>query len=100
MWRFSDVNPVEGSEDFKIAHTNTFGKPPWFDSVASEYAACRETIGLSDYSSFTKIDLWVSISSFSINILIIVLSIVDVSEENEDEISRKIVLTVKGHGSG
>lgn len=43
---------------YRIGYTNTFGKPPWFDFVAEEYAACRETVGISDYSSFTKIDLW------------------------------------------
>ncbi|EZA56486.1 pyruvate dehydrogenase phosphatase regulatory subunit, mitochondrial [Ooceraea biroi] len=48
----------DGFQRYKIAYTNTFGKPPWFDAVAHEYAACREAIGLSDYSSFTKIDLW------------------------------------------
>ncbi|XP_014478147.1 PREDICTED: pyruvate dehydrogenase phosphatase regulatory subunit, mitochondrial isoform X2 [Dinoponera quadriceps] len=48
----------DGFQRYKIAYTNTFGKPPWFDQVAQEYAACREMIGLSDYSSFTKIDLW------------------------------------------
>lgn len=26
--------------------------------MADEYAACRERVGISDYSSFTKIDLW------------------------------------------
>ncbi|XP_022910768.1 pyruvate dehydrogenase phosphatase regulatory subunit, mitochondrial isoform X2 [Onthophagus taurus] len=41
-----------------IAKTKTFGKPPWFENVADEYAACRENIAISDYSSFTKIDLW------------------------------------------
>ncbi|KAK7789876.1 hypothetical protein R5R35_008830 [Gryllus longicercus] len=51
--------PTENkSLPFRIAHTNTFGKPDWFDYVAEEYSACREKIGLSDYSSFTKIDLW------------------------------------------
>lgn len=54
-----DRDPIDESRQYKIAYTNTFGKPPWFDPVAREYAACRETIGLSDYSSFTKIDLWV-----------------------------------------
>ena len=44
---------------YRIAETDTFGKPEWFDLVAGEYAACRESVGLSDYSSFTKIDLWV-----------------------------------------
>ncbi|KAK0176323.1 hypothetical protein PV328_000470 [Microctonus aethiopoides] len=53
-----DRDPIDESRQYKIAYTNTFGKPPWFDPVAREYAACRETIGLSDYSSFTKIDLW------------------------------------------
>ncbi|XP_012054584.1 PREDICTED: pyruvate dehydrogenase phosphatase regulatory subunit, mitochondrial [Atta cephalotes] len=48
----------DGFQRYKIAYTNTFSKPPWFDAVAQEYAACREAIGLSDYSSFTKIDLW------------------------------------------
>ncbi|XP_028166816.1 pyruvate dehydrogenase phosphatase regulatory subunit, mitochondrial isoform X4 [Ostrinia furnacalis] len=42
---------------FKIAYTKTFGKPHWFDTVQREYWACREAVGLADYSSFTKIDL-------------------------------------------
>lgn len=49
----------DGSRPYRIAETNTFGKPPWFDLVAEEYSACREAVGLSDYSSFTKIELWV-----------------------------------------
>ncbi|XP_011494502.1 PREDICTED: pyruvate dehydrogenase phosphatase regulatory subunit, mitochondrial isoform X2 [Ceratosolen solmsi marchali] len=53
-----DLDPVDGWQKYKIAYTNTFGKPPWFPYVAKEYAACRETIGLSDYSSFTKLDIW------------------------------------------
>ncbi|XP_043463215.1 pyruvate dehydrogenase phosphatase regulatory subunit, mitochondrial isoform X2 [Leptopilina heterotoma] len=53
-----DLDPNDGTRRYKIAYTDTFGKPPWFDAVSLEYAACRETIGLSDYSSFTKIDLW------------------------------------------
>ncbi|CAG9855595.1 unnamed protein product [Phyllotreta striolata] len=46
------------STPYRMAYTNTFGKPPWFDFVEREYRACRESVGLSDYSSFTKIDLW------------------------------------------
>ncbi|XP_077301849.1 pyruvate dehydrogenase phosphatase regulatory subunit, mitochondrial isoform X2 [Arctopsyche grandis] len=42
----------------RIATTDTFAKPPWFDLVKDEYMACREAVGLCDYSSFTKIDLW------------------------------------------
>uniref|UniRef100_T1IHI3 Pyruvate dehydrogenase phosphatase regulatory subunit, mitochondrial n=1 Tax=Strigamia maritima TaxID=126957 RepID=T1IHI3_STRMM len=38
-----------------IAVTKTFGKPPWFENMKSEYLACRERVGLLDYSSFTKI---------------------------------------------
>ncbi|KYN15161.1 PREDICTED: pyruvate dehydrogenase phosphatase regulatory subunit, mitochondrial isoform X1 [Trachymyrmex cornetzi] len=53
-----DLEFPDGFQRYKIAYTNTFGKPPWFDAVAQEYAVCREAIGLSDYSSFTKIDLW------------------------------------------
>ncbi|KAG8237170.1 hypothetical protein J437_LFUL017290 [Ladona fulva] len=48
----------DGSRPYKIAYTNTFSKPPWFDKVNEEYSACREAVGLSDFSSFTKIDLW------------------------------------------
>ncbi|WKX92314.1 hypothetical protein Q1695_010386 [Nippostrongylus brasiliensis] len=33
------------------------GKPAWFDSVAAEYEACRERVGLLDMSSFTKFDI-------------------------------------------
>lgn len=47
-----------GHLTFRIASTETFGKPHWFDFASSEYDACREKIGLCDYSSFTKIDLW------------------------------------------
>ncbi|XP_060519985.1 pyruvate dehydrogenase phosphatase regulatory subunit, mitochondrial isoform X2 [Cylas formicarius] len=61
--RPSWFDPIEKDEEldfmpYRIAHTNTFGKPPWFDFVAKEYAACREGVGISDYSSFTKVDLW------------------------------------------
>lgn len=55
----------DGSRPYKIAATDTFGKPPWFDLVADEYSACREAVGLSDYSSFTKIELWVRHVLFS-----------------------------------
>ncbi|XP_052873288.1 pyruvate dehydrogenase phosphatase regulatory subunit, mitochondrial [Anopheles cruzii] len=47
-----------GRPKFRIATTNGFGKPHWFDHVQSEYENCRERIGMSDYSTFTKIDLW------------------------------------------
>lgn len=43
---------------FRISDTKTFGKPHWFDFVSVEYDACREKVGLADYSSFTKMDLW------------------------------------------
>ncbi|ENN70883.1 pyruvate dehydrogenase phosphatase regulatory subunit, mitochondrial [Dendroctonus ponderosae] len=53
-----DHEDFDWSMPYRIAYTNTFGKPPWFDFVAREYAACREGVGISDYSSFTKVDLW------------------------------------------
>ncbi|XP_076649789.1 pyruvate dehydrogenase phosphatase regulatory subunit, mitochondrial [Halictus rubicundus] len=53
-----DLETTDGFQKYKIAYTNTFSKPPWFEPVNNEYAACRERVGLSDYSSFTKIDLW------------------------------------------
>jgi len=55
---FQPTDDYDGGTPYRIAATNTFGFPPWFDYVASEYEASRETIGLSDYSSFTKIELW------------------------------------------
>ncbi|KAL1131009.1 hypothetical protein AAG570_012247 [Ranatra chinensis] len=48
----------DGGAPYQIANTGTYGKPPWFSYVDLEYSACRETVGLSDYSSFTKIDMW------------------------------------------
>jgi pyruvate dehydrogenase phosphatase regulatory subunit len=56
----NNSSSAKGSPKFRIADTGTFHKPHWFDIVASEYEACREKIGMCDYSSFTKIDLWVS----------------------------------------
>nr|CAI5832874.1 unnamed protein product [Callosobruchus analis] len=53
-----DQDPHDWSTPYRMAYTNTFEKPPWFDCVAKEYEACRERVGLADYSSFTKIDLW------------------------------------------
>lgn len=44
---------------FRIAKSPTFYKPVWFDLANEEYTACREGVGLIDYSSYTKIDLWV-----------------------------------------
>lgn len=44
---------------FRIAKSPSFYKPVWFDLVSEEYTACREAVGLIDYSSYTKIDLWV-----------------------------------------
>lgn len=49
---------ANGNTAFRIAYTKTFGKPHWHEFVEEEYRACREKIGLADYSSFTKIDLW------------------------------------------
>ncbi|XP_025836998.1 pyruvate dehydrogenase phosphatase regulatory subunit, mitochondrial-like [Agrilus planipennis] len=62
-WFDPDIKVSEEEESgwfipYRTAYTNTFKKPPWFDLVSSEYEACRERIGISDYSSFTKIDLW------------------------------------------
>ncbi|KAL2723148.1 hypothetical protein V1477_019739 [Vespula maculifrons] len=54
----SDLDSTDIFQNYKLAYTNTFSKPPWFERVSLEYATCRESIGLSDYSSFTKIDLW------------------------------------------
>lgn len=57
---FIEQEAPDWSTPYRIAYTNTFSKPHWFERVAEEYAACREAVGISDYSSFTKVDLWVS----------------------------------------
>lgn len=60
--RIDDVDHSMGDDSppppFRSSETNTFGKPAWFDLVAAEYDACRHNVGLADYSSFTKIDMW------------------------------------------
>lgn len=56
---FQIIVRMKNEMEIRIANTGTFGKPPWFDFVKNEYMACREAVGLCDYSSFTKIDLWV-----------------------------------------
>ena len=58
----NDSDNGNGLHPYRIAYTHTFGKPPWYDWVRDEYSACREAVGISDYSSFTKIDLWVSLN--------------------------------------
>ncbi|KAF9412520.1 hypothetical protein HW555_008989 [Spodoptera exigua] len=50
-------DPPDKPRPFKVAYTKTFNKPHWFDTVQREYWACRERVGLADYSSFTKIDI-------------------------------------------
>ena len=42
---------------YRVAYTNSFMKPHWFDAVRCEYRACRESVAIADYSSFTKLDL-------------------------------------------
>ncbi|KAI5700708.1 hypothetical protein M8J75_002244 [Diaphorina citri] len=54
---FAEKWAADESSKCHSAWTGTFGKPHWFELVAEEYEACRETVGLSDYSSFTKLDL-------------------------------------------
>lgn len=57
--RFYSKDDIVATEDsFKAGDTNTYSKPHWNDIVAAEYAACREGVGIADYSSFTKMDLW------------------------------------------
>lgn len=46
-----------GLEDELHPPKLTFHKPEWFDSVKSEYWACREGVCLIDMSSYTKIEL-------------------------------------------
>lgn len=65
----SEFVDEHGNPTFRVAYTKTFGKPHWFDNVEKEYRACREAIGLCDYSSFTKIDLWSKGSSEIVDFL-------------------------------
>lgn len=51
------ANSERETQSSRVALTGTFGKPPWFETVRSEYVACREGVAILDYSSFTKIEL-------------------------------------------
>lgn len=44
-------------------------KPHWFKNVRNEYRACRESVALSDFSSFTKLDITSSNSSELVDFL-------------------------------
>ena len=67
---FSDYYDEESdgklSAPFKMAVTETWTKPPWFNLVGEEYTACRERVAIFDYSSFAKFDIWVSISKAAV----------------------------------
>lgn len=52
-----------------LLNTKTFSKPAYFDNVAKEYECCRERVALLDYSSFTKIDIWVRELSANVSVL-------------------------------
>lgn len=72
-FNFLEQDEEDWFAPYKMAYTNTFGKPHWNDFVAKEYEACRERVGISDYSSFTKIDLWViSIYKFLYKVMLFV----------------------------
>jgi len=40
-----------------LPEKGTYGKPTWFDSVRSEYWACRQGVVIIDMSTFTKFEL-------------------------------------------
>jgi len=40
-----------------LPEKGTYGKPTWFDSVRSEYWACRQGVCIIDMSTFTKFEL-------------------------------------------
>ncbi|XP_066969393.1 pyruvate dehydrogenase phosphatase regulatory subunit, mitochondrial [Macrobrachium rosenbergii] len=46
------------SAPFKMASTEMWTKPHWFNVVGEEYIACRERVAILDYSSFAKFDIW------------------------------------------
>lgn len=49
---FFDPQRILGTT--QLSPEPTYGKPAWLDLVHQEYVACRERVGLSDMSSFTK----------------------------------------------
>ena len=53
-------DPMTQDQSVSIAETKTFFKPPWFNEVKKEFLAARTKVGLCDYSSFGKFDLWSS----------------------------------------
>lgn len=44
------------------------GLPEWYLSVAREYEACRERVGMMDMTSFSKFELSVSVDRREISL--------------------------------
>ena len=47
---FSKTGPSEIDGPVRVAQTNTFFQPPWWNEVQDEYFASRESVSLCDYS--------------------------------------------------
>jgi pyruvate dehydrogenase phosphatase regulatory subunit len=59
--QFLGLDSFQGDTEtssLNVATSNTFYKPPWFDSVREEFESSREGVSLCDYSSFAKVDIW------------------------------------------
>ena len=48
----SKPDPPEIDGPVRVAQTNTFYQPPWWNEVQDEYFASRESVSLTDYSRF------------------------------------------------
>ena len=47
---FSKTGPSAIDGPVRVAQTNTFYQPPWWNEVQDEYFASREAVSLCDYS--------------------------------------------------
>jgi 4-methylaminobutanoate oxidase (formaldehyde-forming) len=58
--RFGEINAMERANYFggpPIDDSYSYGKPGWFDQVASEHACAREKVALFDLSAFAKFEI-------------------------------------------
>ncbi|VDK39624.1 unnamed protein product [Gongylonema pulchrum] len=56
LW-FSKDPAADTSQSFYSGQFSLVGKPEWFDLVAREYDACRESVAVIDLSSFAKYNI-------------------------------------------
>jgi glycine cleavage system aminomethyltransferase T len=67
---FRDPEEAPYADSAHKRSTLTFHKPGWFETVETEYWACRESVAMIDMSAFTKFEIKVGAHHFaSVNYL-------------------------------